>query len=184
MDSCPSYLVFLYSHGSYAANPNACSCGDTSVMILLPFIVIPSITTILSWMTSMGLFLLRLLILSMASHSSCNLIAHIYVHHPGSQAVFVSCFPEYLFIFLLHFWSSLVFFHLHSNYSCVWCRFLILLVESWRTVVFSGTVHWLFLKTSFHPLLWTSSGLTGSWKLSIYIGYGSLKVLKIIVKET
>ena len=31
-----------------------------------------------------------------------------------------------------------------------------------RTVVFSGTVHWLYLKTSFHPLLWTSSGLTGS----------------------
>ena len=42
----------------------------------------------------------------------------------------------------------------------IWCRFLILLVESWRTVVFSGTVHWLYLKTSFHPLLWTSSGLT------------------------
>ena len=30
----------------------------------------------------------------------------------------------------------------------IWCRFLILLVESWRTVVFSGTVHWLYLKTS------------------------------------
>ena len=29
---------------------------------------------------------------------------------------------------------------------------------SWRTVVFSGTVHLLYLKTSFHPLLWTSSG--------------------------
>ena len=44
------------------------------------------------------------------------------------------------------------------------CRFLILLVKSWRIVVISGTVHWLLLKTSFHPLLWTSSGLTGSWK--------------------
>ena len=30
------------------------------------------------------------------------------------------------------------------------------------TVVISGTVHRLLLKTSFHPLLWTSSGLTGS----------------------
>ena len=29
-------------------------------------------------------------------------------------------------------------------------------------VVISGTVHRLLLKTSFHPLLWTSSGLTGS----------------------
>ena len=28
----------------------------------------------------------------------------------------------------------------------------------------SGTVHRLLLKTSFHPLLWTSSGLAGSWK--------------------
>ena len=63
--------------------------------------------------------------------------------------------------------------HLHqvlrAKDGYMWCRFLILLIESWRTVVFSGTVHWLFLKTSFHPLLWTSSGLTGSWKLSAYI---------------
>ena len=29
--------------------------------------------------------------------------------------------------------------------------------ESSRIVVISGTVHWLYLKTSFHPLLWTSS---------------------------
>ena len=68
----------------------------------------------------------------------------------------------------------------------IWCRFLIQLVESWRTVVFSGTVHWLYLNTSFHPLLWTSSGLTGTWKLSTYIGFGSLrsvKVLKLMVKE-
>ena len=43
-----------------------------------------------------------------------------------------------------------------------WCRFLILLVESCRKVIISGTVHWFWLKTSFHPLLWTSSGLTGS----------------------
>ena len=43
-----------------------------------------------------------------------------------------------------------------------WCRYLILLVESWRIVIISGTVHWFLLKTSFHPLLWTSSGLTGS----------------------
>ena len=37
-----------------------------------------------------------------------------------------------------------------------WCIFLILLVESWRIVVFSGTVHWFLLKTSFRPLLWES----------------------------
>ena len=43
-----------------------------------------------------------------------------------------------------------------------WCRFPILLVESRRIVVISGTVHWFLLKTSFHPLLCTSSGLTGS----------------------
>ena len=51
----------------------------------------------------------------------------------------------------------------------IWCRFLILLVESWRIVVISGTVHWLYLKTSFHPLLWTSSGPdevhSSGWKL-------------------
>ena len=47
-----------------------------------------------------------------------------------------------------------------------WCRFLILLVESWRIVIISGTVHWFWLKTSFHPLLWTSSGLTIAPKLA------------------
>ena len=71
-------------------------------------------------------------------------------------------------------------------WATIWCRFLILLVESWRIVVISGTVHWLYMKTIFHPLLWTSSGLTGSWKLSTYIRFGSLrsvKVLKLRVKE-
>ena len=33
-----------------------------------------------------------------------------------------------------------------------------------QIVLTTGTVHWFWLKTSFHPLLWTSSGLTGSWK--------------------
>ena len=61
-----------------------------------------------------------------------------------------------------------------------WCRFLILLVESWRKVIISGTVHWFWLKTSFHPLLWTSSGLTGSWKLSTYIRFGSLRSVKSV----
>ena len=60
------------------------------------------------------------------------------------------------------------------------CRFLILLVESWRIVIISGTVHWFWLKTSFHPLLWTSSGLTGSWKLSAYIRFGSLRSVKSV----
>ena len=30
-------------------------------------------------------------------------------------------------------------------------------------------------KTSFHPLLWTSSGLKGTWKLSAYISLVSLR---------
>ena len=34
----------------------------------------------------------------------------------------------------------------------------------WRIVIISGTVHWFWLKTSFHPLLWILSGLTGSWQ--------------------
>ena len=58
-------------------------------------------------------------------------------------------------------WSGL---HL---YLC-FCQFLLILFnfnyQSWSIVVISGTVHRLLLKTSFHPLLWTSSGLTGSWK--------------------
>ena len=37
-----------------------------------------------------------------------------------------------------------------------WCIFIILLVESWRIVVFSGTVNWFLLKMSFCPLLWKS----------------------------
>ena len=64
--------------------------------------------------------------------------------------------------------------------ACHWHRFLILLVESWRIVIISGTVHWFWLKTSFHPLLWTSSGLTGSWKLSTYIRFGSLRSVKSV----
>ena len=36
------------------------------------------------------------------------------------------------------------------------------------------------LKTSFHPLLWTSSGLRGTWKLSAYIGLGSLRSAKSV----
>ena len=50
----------------------------------------------------------------------------------------------------------------------------------WRIAVISGTVHWFLLKTSFHPLLWTSSGLTGSWKLSAYIRFGSLRSVKSV----
>ena len=46
--------------------------------------------------------------------------------------------------------------------------------------VFSGTVHWFCSKTSFHPLLWTSSGLKGSWKLSAYIRFGSLRSVKSV----
>ena len=60
------------------------------------------------------------------------------------------------------------------------CTFLILLVESLSIVVISGTVHWFDLKTSFHPLLWTSSGLKGTWKLSTYIGLGSLRCAKSV----
>ena len=67
-----------------------------------------------------------------------------------------------------------------NNQCSNWCRFLILLVESWRIVIISGTVHWFWLKTSFHPLLWTSSGLTGSWKISAYIGFGSIRSVKSV----
>ena len=54
-------------------------------------------------------------------------------------------------------------------------------VLSWRIVIISGTVHWFWLKTSFHPLLWTSSSLTGSWKkLSAYTRFGSLRSVKSV----
>ena len=52
--------------------------------------------------------------------------------------------------------------------------------ESRSKVVISGTVHWFDLKTSFHPLLWTSSGLRGTWKLSAYTGLGSLRSAKSV----
>ena len=35
-------------------------------------------------------------------------------------------------------------------------------------------------KTSFHPLLWTSSGLKGTWKLSTYVGLVSLRCAKTV----
>ena len=55
------------------------------------------------------------------------------------------------------------------NLPHIWDRVLLNtpglnLKRHWSIVVISGTVHRLLLKTSFHPLLWTSSGLTGSWK--------------------
>ena len=33
----------------------------------------------------------------------------------------------------------------------------------------------------FHPLLWTSSGLKGTWKLSTYIGLVSLRCAKTVI---
>ena len=50
----------------------------------------------------------------------------------------------------------------------------------WSMLIFSGTEHWFCWKTSFHPLLWTSSGLKGSWKLSTYIRFGSLRSVKVL----
>ena len=47
-------------------------------------------------------------------------------------------------------------------------------------LIFSGTEHWFGWKTSFHPLLWTSSGLKGSLKLSTYIRFGSLRSVKVL----
>ena len=44
--------------------------------------------------------------------------------------------------------------------------------------LWNSTLFWL--KTSFHPLLWTSSGMTGSWKLSAYIRFGSLRSVKSV----
>ena len=35
-------------------------------------------------------------------------------------------------------------------------------------------------RQAFHPLLWTSSGLKGSWKLSTYIRFGSLRSVKVL----
>ena len=80
----------------------------------------------------------------------------------------------------LDVWSTVLWCPQMRGTATNWCRFLILLVESWRIVVISGTVHWFWLKTSFHPLLWTSSGLTGSWKLSAYIRFGSLRSVKSV----
>ena len=53
-------------------------------------------------------------------------------------------------------------------------------ISSCRSLVFSGTVHWFWRKTSFHPLLWTSSGLKGTWNLSAHIGLGSLRCAKSV----
>ena len=47
-------------------------------------------------------------------------------------------------------------------------------------LIFSGTEHWFCWKTSFHPLLWTSSGLKGSCKLSAYIRFESLRSVKVL----
>ena len=62
----------------------------------------------------------------------------------------------------------------------IWINTKTFSTVSWRIVIISGTVHWFWLKTSFHPLLWTSSGLTGSWKLSAYIRFGSLRSVKSV----
>ena len=51
------------------------------------------------------------------------------------------------------------------------------LVEAWYSLEqYIG----FWRKTSFHPLLWTSSGLKGTWKLSAYVGLGSLRCAKSV----
>ena len=77
----------------------------------------------------------------------------------------------------------LLFIVLDRNKQLLLSNIIENLVEGWYSLEqyngFEG-------RTSFHPLLWISSGLTGSWKLSAYIRFGSLrsvKVLKLMVKE-
>ena len=74
----------------------------------------------------------------------------------------------------LGFRHLVIFFQIHSKtlslHSELWLKLIQSYVDfsycwfNWSIVVISGTVHRLLLKTIFHPLLWTSSGLTGSWK--------------------
>ena len=92
-------------------------------------------------------------------------------------------FEDWIFIFGGHQEAVDGFTSFEIHLYGIRCRFLILLVESWSKVVISGTVHWFDLKTSFHPLLWTSSGLRDTWKLSAYIGLGSLNQYKHLVSR-
>ena len=79
--------------------------------------------------------------------------SHVYAHY----SLYMSC----IFFLIFHIIFALMIYTPRSSYPIMY----------WSKVVISGTVHWFDLKTSFHPLLWTSSGLRGTWKLSAYIGF-------------
>ena len=63
-----------------------------------------------------------------------------------------------------------------------------ILIICFRHKVFNLVEVWYSLeqyigcrKTSYHPLLWTSSGLKGTWKLSAYISLVSLRCAKTVI---
>ena len=60
--------------------------------------------------------------------------------------------------------------------SIIRCRFLILLVESWSKVVFSGTVHWFGWRQAFIHYC----GLLQVWRVPAFIHYcGLLQVWRV-----
>ena len=74
----------------------------------------------------------------------------------------------------IHSCESAIYFDLDTDIIKKNCDF------SCGSLVFSGTVHWFEGRQAFHPLLWTSSGLKGTWKLSAYIGLVSLRCAKTV----
>ena len=108
-------------------------------------------------------------------------LCYIFLFVPGSMflrilglsflAIFYDCYSICLWC-AIRLNIYLLYKSTYLGNHILWCKFFILLVESWRIVIISGTVHWFWLKTSFHPLLWTSSGLT--WLLLAFIHYCGL----------
>ena len=73
-------------------------------------------------------------------------------------------------VYAMHMICMYTYVHMHGHVLCVFMyinthifvrnMYVYMLFES--TFIYLGTVHWFCSKTSFHPLLWTSSGLKGS----------------------
>ena len=112
----------------------------------------------LEWCTSTAMYCV-----TMSPHFSSKQFCRLCVPNVWQRLETVN--SEVMKLLLLH-WiieymtvnESLWKYCISITYTFSYCWF------NWSIVVISGTVHRLLLKTSFHPLLWTSSGLTGSWK--------------------
>ena len=89
MDSHANHLIFSMPLGSTCRWSSVFFYSDIGIFILVPFIVIPSMTAINLWNTSMDALLFGLLLLLIVSHAMHSLTTHICAHHLWLPTIYV-----------------------------------------------------------------------------------------------